>query len=826
KTVLIKKGIEIIKEQIAERRGAEITRWCREVLEHVDRAYRRKKDSAGILDFNDLEHLAYVLLQDPQVGADYNFRHLLVDEFQDTNPLQKKIVDSLAGEKTRLFIVGDPKQSIYRFRGADVNVFLDTKEEIKARGKKVFLEENFRSRPEVVSFTNSFFQRLMGSGPISYQASNFRRPALGKPSVNILRTPALGLTLKEARSLEARQVALKIKSLVDQGDYNYEDISILFRVMTNVRFYEQALQELNIPYVNLSGRGFYSRREIQDVLHYFSWLEDPENEIARLAVLRSPFYLVSDQGLFWVRQNRPEKMGLADREALERSNNDYSVLKDLMVQKPAPEVISTMLELTGYVQKTWELPFGPQKTANVKKLVEQSWDLYTRDLVSVPEQLRYLRLAAESSEREGEAALDVEHADVVVLRTIHAAKGLEFPVVFLADTNGRLTRSGGERVLFHPDFGLTSKGQKDYELLKERNKEEELEEAKRLLYVAVTRAREELFWCGLEGPLQKNSWWNWLRTVLPELPADLYREIEGREEWPEAETAPALEEEASEPTSLKPLPPQYRQVSFSVTALLNYARCPRYYYFRYILGVPENFGEQPQSSPSGLETGLSALKRGNIVHRVCEQITAREDLGALIDYAAAMEGVRLNAGEKKQLKTMITPYLQSRFFRRVIGAEPGWQIYKEKEFTEILANFVINGMIDQVFVGAAGVEVLDFKSNWIQESQVAQEGRGYEVQLRLYAWAAARAFDLPVTKSQAYFLIPNKIYSLPAEQLAAAETEQWIIQTCTAIIAGADRGLEAFPPGPDCSRCGYQSFCGNSRGFGENTGETGQEVLS
>lgn len=824
--VPLKDLITLARQGIAELKGREVIAYISEVLGEVHDLYSERKRSAGILDFNDLELLALELLQDPEVRADYPFLHLMVDEFQDTNPVQKKIVDAFTLQGAKLFVVGDPKQSIYRFRGADVGVFVQTKEEIAATGKNVFLEENFRSRPELIDFTNALFAQLLANESIGFEASTAKREAVGAPCVTILQTPTEELPADEARAEEAKQVALTIRELVSSGRYEYKQISILFRAMTSAHIYERALKEAGIPYVNLGGRGFYSKQEIQDVLHYFRWLEDPEDVVAQFAVLRSPFYLISDEGLVWLRQNRPDKLTAAEQRALEKSQADYAYLRTLSRLKPAPEVIEILLERTGYLETTWRLPFGPQKVANIEKLLEQSWDLFAKDLYTVPEQLRFLRLMTRDGEKEGEARLDAEHADVVVLRTIHDSKGLEFPVVFLVDTVANVVQTSGASVLYHPEVGLTYQGMKSYELAKEEEKRAEISEAKRLLYVAITRAEEHFYWCTRDGKVYKNSWWSWLQEHLKEIPASLYQVVTG--------TLESLEKQAEQgelaqftKRSYTPLSPQYNQVAFSVTSLMHYARCPRYYYLRYILGVPDRSSHANQTETTSSPT-LSAIQRGNIVHRVCEQIRNPEDLAGLLDYAADMEGVELTDKQRAQLTEIITPYLQSQFFARVqTDDSQQWKIYQEMDFVIPAGNFLVNGMVDQVFVSENGVEVVDFKSNWIRPAQVAEVGASYDVQLRLYAWAMAREFGLPVLASQAYFLIPNQLYSLQSALLDADGTEQWVKQTCQQILTGVERGVEAFPPSADCSLCSQYLYCtaghekkqgvSNASSFGENT---------
>ena len=820
-TASIKELIAFGQGSIYQRKGIEVVNFLEKVLEHTHDEYMQKKKLLGVVDFNDLEQLALKLLEDPSVRSDYSFAHLMVDEFQDTNPLQKKIVDSLASTGALLFVVGDPKQSIYRFRGADVGVFIQTKEEIAQTGKNIFLAENFRSRPELIEFSNSFFGHLMEGEAIGFEASATSRERANKPCFTILRTPAEDLAATEGRELEAEQIALKIRELVEEGQYRYEQISLLFRAMTNVHIYEKALKEWGIPYVNLSGRGFYSKQEIRDVMHYFRWLEDPEDQVARLAVLRSPFYLLSDQALYWIRQEQWEKLSKSEQHSLVKSEEDYAFFQALSRHKPAPEVVTTLLERTGYLENTWRLPFGPQRVANMEKLLEQSWELFSQDLYTIPEQVRFLRLMEQDGAKEGEALLDAEHADVVVLRTIHGSKGLEFPVVFLPDTNGSVLRKHTGNVLYHPDYGLTYRGMESFEALKEQVELEEISESKRVLYVALTRAEEEFYWCARDGKADKNSWWNWLGERLGELPQDLYREIAG-DMLPLGVQAKQGEVEEFKLRSYETLTPQYSQVSFSVTSLMNYARCPHYYYLRYILGVPERRRTQGQSSARHDLHSLSATQRGNIVHRVCEQIRKPQELVELMDYAAAMEGVTLDAKQRSQLESILRPYLQSKFFRRVLeeSSASTWKIYHERDFNVPAGKFLINGLVDQVFVSENRLEVVDFKSNWITKEQVKTVGASYQVQLRLYAWAMAKEFSIPVQCSQAYFLIPNQLYGIEQELLKEEQTETWIIETCESIIAGIQRGAEAFPVIQDCAHCPQNSYCGKAVSLGENTDST------
>ena len=811
----IKAHAAAVHQGMLEVQGGQVIRQLGIVLEKVHTGYLQAKNDLGILDFNDLERLACRLLALPEVRKDYAFRPIMVDEFQDTNRIQKQIVDYLIADGAVLFVVGDPKQSIYRFRGAEVEVFIQAQEEIAETGKNIFLRHNFRSRPEILEFTNAFFQKLMADDPISYEDSAFHRERMNRPCVNILTTPAQGMNLGTSRELEAQQIALEIRSLVESGLYKYEDISILFRAMTNVRIYENALQAAQIPYVNLSGRGFFARQEVQDILYYLTWLADKEDDVARSVVLRSPFYLVSDEGLYWDRY-APQNLSSHDKRAITQAEDDWDYLAQRMMYVPAPQIIMEMLERTHYLESTRRLLFGEQKAANVMKFVQQSWDLYAQGYVSAADQMRYIGLVVKAADREGEAQLDAEHADVVVLRTIHGAKGLEFPVVFIPDTNSRVVRIPSDTVLYHPEFGLTYKGMERYEELQEAVKEEEISEAKRLLYVAITRAKEEVYLCGLTdlSRTQRDSWWSWMQEILPEVPSHLYKEISGTKEWTREKPKIESEAETLPRTKYEPLPPTYTHVTFSVTALMTYARCPRHYYYRYILGIPERVSRSHSAEGQPRHT-ISPLQRGNIVHRVCEQIADPRELDRLVQAAAQMEGVTLLPSEHKHLVHIIAPYLKCDFFKRIQSA--GSRVYREMNFALPINNYVINGTVDQVYVGETGLEIVDFKSNWIRADEVGSEGAKYQWQLMAYAWAMETVFQKPVNKAQAYFLIPNMLYDQPSHTLSSSQIERWIIRTCDTIIAGEHIGLDAFPEGNDCSQCAHFAYCGKSSMFGQNT---------
>lgn len=777
-----------------------------EFLTRVDQEYHNRKKAAGILDFNDLEQLAVELLANTRVDQAYQFRHVMVDETQDINPVQKQLISLLTKNPgTKLFVVGDPKQSIYRFRGAQVEVFIDLHEEIQQNGGQLItLKDNFRSRPQLIAFNNQLFSQVFANDPIGFSATNAKRESTDTTAIDLL-IAEKGENIELGRAAEARQIAAYIQRLVTVEGYDYKDITLLFRSMSPVGIYERELHNHQIPFVNLSGRGFYEKQEIQDVLSFIQWLQDSANGIAEATVLRSPFFGVSDEGLYWYRTGKFDQICAEDRDKLERAYQLYPQLQQELVLLPAPQFLDKLLETTNFREHTRALPLGEQRLANINKLKETSWQLWAKGYVSFTEQLAYIDQFIELQGRESEAALDHEHTNVVTLMTIHGAKGLEFPVVILPDLCGSIIRSEQGSLHFHPDWGLTLRDTTQHQQIKAALREEAVAEAKRLLYVAMTRAKEKLALSGigeagdyqLEPPLENlRSWWEWILFGLPQVDPDLVQIITGLElpEPIQVEIAATAELEPKDKPRLM-TSEQYAQASFSATSLMIYSLCPRRYYYRYILRVPELVFK-----PGKVHTaGLDPLQRGNIVHRVCEHLAKGTDLEKLLDWAIAMEGISIKNSERQELHQIITRYLASDYYVQ----SRGHQVDREVEFAVPLDRFVITGTVDQAIHTDQGLVIVDLKTNQIGADQIEDTAATYGWQLRIYAWALQVMTGQPVVKTGLYFLFPDLVYFAPDSYLDTKATEQWLTQVCRQIQAGEKVGVEAFPMSADCQYCPY-----------------------
>ncbi|MGE5141582.1 MAG: UvrD-helicase domain-containing protein, partial [Rudaea sp.] len=497
------------------------------LFDHAVREYQKAKDRLRSLDFDDLEEKARVLLQRDDVRRRWQRQldAVLVDEFQDTNERQREIVDALAGSMEadrggRLFVVGDPKQSIYRFRGADVTVFRKVEQDIRQRnGKTLLLGQTFRAHTALVNCLNEMLALAMGCDeqperpyyiPFQPLKSDRELPEgkISAPYVEFLY--GLGEKAETARPAAAALLARRLCELQERGEIRWDQVACLFRASTGFPPYEQALEAAGIPFVTVAGRGFYDRPEIRDLLNILRALSDPGDDLALAGLLRSPAFGVSDAGLYQLRwrEDRPEPLPFRlalredldslsddDRRRAERAREIFERLHYLVDRVSVAELIHEILNRTLYPAVLASAPAGARLERNVDKLLS---DAYGSGLVRVREFLEYIETLRAAGAREGEAP--AEAGGSVRLMSIHKAKGLEFPVVVLADASrrrppltDRVLLSGEDGVAFRPDRreGVPI----SYQLAKAMENDRADAEDLRLLYVAATRAQDKLIIC-------------------------------------------------------------------------------------------------------------------------------------------------------------------------------------------------------------------------------------------------------------------------------------------------------------------------------------------
>jgi ATP-dependent helicase/nuclease subunit A len=545
---------------LAEDYSTRIKMVLRDFLITFDIAYSERKRTESLIDFTDLEIKTIELLKNKKQIANeikQKFRYILVDEFQDISRLQKTIID-LIKSKDNLFIVGDEKQSIYGFRDAEVEIFQDIQKD-SDRESLINLNENFRSRPQVLDLVNHIFDRLWTDDSIGQQlkvgAEFSDKPV---PSIEII--VAEGNDKTEARKWESVEIAKRIKEIVDRGEIRitnkreqernifYKDIAILFRSTTDIKLYEHSLSHLDVPYYVVSGRGFFNTTEITDLINLLKVIESPSDEINLAAVLKSPFVGIDDDALFRLADhahnnnngNRPVYQALDEvssiKEIEPQSRNRIIQFRQFLdeVQGIKPRtslwnLISFILKKTEFQSKMLLFSNGKKRYANLLKIVELCKNqedfepLTLRDFIEIVEGYKFREI------RESEAPVESEEDDVVKLITTHSAKGLEFPVVIIADVDRDNIRPS-DYFVYSTDHGISFKilnpstneeeRPLSYERINDESKEKELRESRRLLFVAMTRAQEHLIISGginrnrSKGDKDSGNWYGYISSTL------------------------------------------------------------------------------------------------------------------------------------------------------------------------------------------------------------------------------------------------------------------------------------------------------------------------
>jgi ATP-dependent helicase/nuclease subunit A len=506
----------------------------RQAFERLLQIYQSALRQRQALDFDDLEAGAARLLAMPAISRQWQdeIDALLVDEFQDTNSRQRKIVDALCGDTPgRLFVVGDARQSIYRFRRADVTVFRNLQEEIQRRGGLVIeLNLTYRAHTSLLQATGDLLAATMGDQPIPeqpyyvpfsplYADHDLPRPGMQAPHVEFILGG--GEDAESARPAAAQALAQRLHELRQVGQIlRWDDVTILFRASSGFPTYENAFEDAGIPFVTVAGQGFYNRPEIRDVLNLLRALADPWDDLAMVGLLRSPAFGLSDAALYHLRWHSGQKqpywaalqgdlnfLAEPDQTHARRALEVLGELQPLVDRLPVAELLKRLVDSVDYraILATVEAAAG-RLWRNLDKLLA---DAQASGLVNVRAFLEYLDTLRDVGAREGEAPAEAEGA--VRLMTIHKAKGLEFPLVILADA-ARQPRKASQMAYLLDETGLAFKFDQLeaapllYRLAQFHDSQQAEAEEKRLLYVALTRAKEKLLISGHSTQNRSGVW--------------------------------------------------------------------------------------------------------------------------------------------------------------------------------------------------------------------------------------------------------------------------------------------------------------------------------
>ena len=824
-----------------------------ELLDSFAAAYAEAKRRESALDFEDLQLVTRELLRDHPEIRDreaLRFRAIMVDEFQDTNRLQCDLIDLLAdapGERD-LFFVGDEFQSIYGFRHADVQVFRERRE---AEGGGRALVRNYRSRPEVLAAVNYLFRGDFGDDFQPLTASgDFPDPVFGQP-VELLVTDksTYSGTGTHWRRAEARRIARRVRELISSGAASAGEIVLLFAAGTDAEWYEQELRREGIPTYRATGRGYFGQQQVVDLLAYLSLLQNRYDDRALVSVLASPFVGVSNDALFLLRsaagrrplytgleRSLPEGLGMEDERLLAAFKQRYARLAEASSRLSLERLCEQILVEHDYdlaVLAQWD---GRRRYANIRKLARLARayeELRGRDIEGF---LRFMRDQEAVGAKQLEAVAEEEGADAVRLLTIHAAKGLEFKVVVVADAGRDRPAPAADELLALSDgrFGfrivdpITSerRGAFGYDEVRRAREAEDRAERLRLYYVAMTRAIDRLIVSGAVDPESTADASTPLGWVLGRLDADEELAAAGHDpvelerdearvlirvdrHQPEAAAEePVLETQVGQlelfaangggalpPPAPRlpelgevPAPPLHTLRSLSYTALSLFERCSYRYYAERVVGLRPTDG----SGRIPGQTGLAATEIGDAVHRLLEQV----DLGA--PAPPDLEQVRAWYGgvtdeELERIGSLVRAYCDSDLARRV-AALPGTTV--ERPFAFEHDGVLLHGRLDVLQQEDGRALVVDYKTNMLDEAspeEVVEDE--YRVQRLVYALACFRAGADQVEVVYHFLERPDEVVSTTYQRSELASLEGELSAAIARIRAGE------FRPTPSEQAC-------------------------
>jgi ATP-dependent helicase/nuclease subunit A len=485
--------------------------YLHQVVKAFADAYQEAKLGKGILDFSDLEHYALQILADPEVAGEYQkkYSYIFVDEYQDSNLVQESIINCIKGPDN-LFMVGDIKQSIYRFRLADPTIFLHKYnsfvDQKGAINRRLQLKINFRSRTEILDCVNFLFKNLMSKdlGEFDYHEDSFLLPAFrgdrnsaalpdDKPRVQLMiidsgnnqeeeaeETTVLEEELEEltAAELEARTAASKIRELVGQPFYDvrlgrvrnleYRDFAVLLRVSRNwIEVFLETFLEQGIPSYADTGTGYFETMEIDIMMNLLRITDNVRQDIPLMGVMRSPVAQFTIEELTDIRLGSPSKSFFEAIEDYRRTKNDqlkkklddflgliYS-WKEQVRYMALDEFLWKVMIDTGFYYFVGAMPGGTQRQANLRLLLDRARLFHNSTVKGLFNFIKYVEKLKASRNDMGTARILGENDNVVRIMTIHKSKGLEFPVVIIAGAGKAFNLSDmNDRLLLHKDLGI------------------------------------------------------------------------------------------------------------------------------------------------------------------------------------------------------------------------------------------------------------------------------------------------------------------------------------------------------------------------------------
>ena len=802
-------------------------------------AYADRRREEGRAEFHDLLVWARNMLRDKLEVRDYfrrRFTHLLIDEAQDTDPIQAEIAMFLAeaapegsppGERPgswhevvpepgKLFVVGDPKQSIYRFRRADVEQMQLLQGRMKsAGGRTVSLVQNFRSQEPVVTWVNRLFQQWMGDGSnqesngygqaayesMAHRWSAATNSALG-PHVWALADQAVAGPVGAVRRQEAEDIASLLRQIVDQrwlkldreatsdeaGEQykpvSYSDICILIRARTSLSTLERGLENANVPYRLESASLIFETQEVRDLLNCLRAIDNPADRIATVAALRSPAFGCSDVDL------------LRHYE----SGRQFDYLDDAAVRGEGPVAEGLAVLRSFHDRRVWEFPAKlieqfvrdrllmeaatghprmREQWRRYRFMTEQAWQFAEAGGNSLRAFIVWTDDQINEGVRVTETPVPESDEEAVRVMTIHAAKGLEFPVVVLTGLNASPRNSAGvalfDRQQGSVEVSIGATGNKfstaAYEALAEREKLMSEAELVRLMYVAATRARDHLVLSLRRPERGSNTVAHTISGYMADSP-ELWQPVLLNTPGPSGQPHPDADDDKASPlvvaaehsVAARAAWVEQRREMIATQGRPSFVSATG-------LGRAEDNDKPEEEGDRSAEPwrrGRAGTSVGRAVHAVLQSIdlATGEGLPERASAQATAEGIPDREDEVARLARVA---VDSDIVRRAVASGRVW---REVPVAAPVGDGFLHGFIDLLFEEPDGLVIVDYKTDSVPEAEVDQAVEHYRLQGGAYACAMSRATGKPIKEVRFLYLQPRRDVVLPDLDGAVQDAER------------------------------------------------------
>ena len=829
----------------------EILREIQTVILKFIQEYKKAKLSKNIIDFNDIEHLALQILVQKNEEGEYistevakeyqkNFEEIAIDEYQDSNEIQEEILKHVS-RGNNIFMVGDVKQSIYKFRQAKPELFLQKYNTYE--NNKIQLFANFRSRKNVLDLSNTIFQNIMSKefGSIEYNENEFLNVGQEYQATDLKTFEKAELHIIDASEeiekdeeeteeaeeilekseIEAKLVARKIQEIMKQGYYvfdkkqgyrklQFKDIVILLRKTTGVApIYEKELTKIDYPAFSDIGTNYFETIEIQTIMALLKIISNPDNDIPLVTVLRSPIGKFTDNELIEIRmENRNVSFYnamISSKVHREKIDKFLTEIEDFRMKQEylkLDELIWYIYQKTGYYNYVSLMTNGNIKTANLRMLFEKAKDYEQGSFKGLYNFIKFIDKVTKQNSDMGAPKLIGENEDVIRIMSIHKSKGLEFPVVFLCGTGNEFNMLDlNDSILIHSELGFGPKyinherkisyNTLPKEAIKEQIRKELKEEEMRLLYVALTRAREKLIITGIDKNFKKSiqkkeemlqttgnkineaisskakSYLDWIEMV--NLADNKMTKLMDVFTYSKNDNFKTEKNEQEERT----LEIEKREINKKIDELLTweypYQELTQIEGKSSVSKLAKEESNEAQcvemKKPKFLEgeLPLSKAEIGTTVHLVMQKLDFKQEytMQKIEELLEELEQKRIITQKQRKAvpQEKILKFTEGKLFKEISEAK---EIYKEQPFyigipvnelyeSKSNENILVQGIIDLYYITKKGEVVLvDYKTDYVQKNEENVLREKYTPQLNLYKRALEQALNKPISKTYIY----------------------------------------------------------------------------